>query len=136
MRLPDRKNLFFWLRTNQVRLFLFLHIQLTRERMKKVFHILIAFYLQVLIFAPCADVDISVYASTSPLVSSATIPIHQSHHDCCSPFCTCSCCSAPFEVLITCFVSQDHFLNGTLTFFSDSRFRTRYDFTIWEPPKA
>ena len=104
--------------------------------MKKVLTVLMAFYVLVLIFAPCVDHDLSVDPNPRPLICSATLPIHQDQHDCCTPFCTCSCCSAPFEVLKTFFISQDFSLSETLTFFFNSRFQTRYDFTIWEPPKA
>ncbi|TRZ73875.1 MAG: hypothetical protein D4R97_04635 [Bacteroidetes bacterium] len=117
-------------------IYLFLYMQLIKARMKKVLTVLMAFYVLVLVFAPCVDHDLTVDPNPRPVINTATLPIHQDQHDCCTPFCTCSCCSAPFELLKAFIISQDFFQNGTLTFFFNSRFQTRYDFTIWEPPKA
>ncbi len=117
-------------------IYLFLYMQLIKAGMKKVFNLLMAFYVLVMVFAPCVDEDLSGDTNPRPVISSAALPIHQDQHDCCSPFCTCSCCSAPFEVLKTFIISQDFSQHATLTFFFNSRFQTRCDFTIWEPPKA
>lgn len=104
--------------------------------MKRIITLLLAFYVLVLVFAPCVDDDFSFEPSSKPVIAGATIPVHQDQHDCCSPFCTCSCCSAPCEVLNTSFIPRIPFSHGTLAFFFYFQYRTRYDFSIWEPPKA
>jgi hypothetical protein len=106
------------------------------KKMKRIFTVLMAFYVLVLVFAPCVDGDFSIDPNPRPVISSAAVPIHQDQHDCCSPFCSCSCCGVSFEVLKSFFISRDFSLYGSLTFFFDSRFQSRSDFTIWEPPKA
>ncbi|MCX6248712.1 MAG: hypothetical protein NTW10_13390 [Bacteroidetes bacterium] len=104
--------------------------------MKRVFPLLMAFYVMVLVFAPCVDDDFSFCSNSPTEISSSTTPSHQDQHDCCSPFCTCSCCSIPFEMMKPFIISQNFTQHQTLPFFFDPNFLSRNDFSIWEPPKA
>jgi hypothetical protein len=104
--------------------------------LKRVFTVLLAFYVMVLVFAPCVDEDFSVSGKSEAVVSTESMPVHQDQHDCCSPFCTCSCCSVPFEMMKAFVITNDFPQYGSLTFFFKYQFQTRIDFTIWEPPKA
>jgi hypothetical protein len=107
-----------------------------QRMLKKVFSILMALCIMVLVFAPCVDQELYSCSRSGSVISSETIPVHQDQHDSCSPFCTCSCCSAPFELMKAFVISTDFPHYESLTFFFTYPFQSRTDFTIWEPPKA
>jgi len=95
-----------------------------------------AFYVLMLVFAPCVDQDIAVAGNSQTSVSKGMQPIHEDQHDCCSPFCTCSCCSVPATLMKAFLVSQDYTRPETIVFFIGSDAVSDFFSEVWQPPKA
>jgi hypothetical protein len=104
--------------------------------MKKFISVFLSVYIITLIFSPCQDKEITSVSGMHEMINLGQTGNHDDHHDCCSPLCTCSCCSLPFETAKTFIVTQDFTQSTTLIFFIDPKIESHYLFTIWEPPKA
>jgi hypothetical protein len=104
--------------------------------MRKVIAILLTCYILLLVVAPCVDKDICVGGNDHPSLIPSGLPFHQDQLDCCTPFCSCSCCGIPIEVMKAFIISRDYSVLTTLTFLYNPRLHSHCDFSIWEPPKA
>ena len=108
---------------------------MTKPAMTRLFTMLLAFYVLVLTLAPCVDYELNCCETQHIMASQADAGGNASHHDACSPFCTCSCCNLAMEVAMPYFLSTQSPQPQQFIFSFTPRFISFYSFTIWEPPK-
>lgn len=104
--------------------------------MKRLFAIFMSVYILSLFAVPCSDVREDLCVDHHE--QSANTPIsHQSGCDCCSPFCTCNCCTSPVPVKINhiqvhrfTYLTQEYIIRN-----SDLITPTVQN-NIWQPPQA
>jgi hypothetical protein len=65
----------------------------------KAFVIILSVYCILLSGIPCADIDVT-HASANASYSLPVAPDNHNDADHCSPFCTCQCCQAYFQVSV------------------------------------
>jgi hypothetical protein len=104
--------------------------------MKRILILLLSVYIIFLTCTPCADDEIRNSCSRLELVKTNATDTHKDHTDSCSPFCTCSCCSLPFQVEKPCIEIKDNSLPRTVLFYFNSPIKSLFSFSIWEPPKS
>ena len=104
--------------------------------MKKVLSYLLIFYILTLTLMPCPDQEVHPWMGMHEMISQEQSGNDNDHEDCCSPLCTCSCCSLSFEPEKVFIVTQSFSLPETLNFFFNPQIESHYLFSIWEPPKA
>jgi hypothetical protein len=94
--------------------------------MKKGFSYFLIVYLLTLTLMPCPDQVVQEGTVMHGMINQGQHGNDNDHADCCSPLCTCSCCSLSFETAKIFIVSQAFPLP----------IESNYHFSIWEPPKA
>ncbi len=101
----------------------------------KVFVTILSIYILYLISLPCID---SAYPSDDLTV----LCTHQqnqknddNHHDACSPFCICSCCSLIVIVFDIQFVSKPYIKSQPLFFPPSEDSISNLFYAVWVPPK-
>jgi hypothetical protein len=100
----------------------------------KILSSIFALYILILTVMPCVDVLRDLPVNMAELTQSKT-DIHHYEYDCCSPFCTCDCCTSRVvrndnimqffrsSVIIVC-----------VTVYS-STYYSSFLINIWHPPK-
>jgi hypothetical protein len=104
--------------------------------MKNIFSYFLIVYLLMLTLMPCPDKVVHAGTGKHEMVQQGQPGNNDDHHDCCSPLCTCSCCSLPFETAKTFIVTQSFSFSEKLVCFYNPEIESHYFFSIWEPPKA
>jgi len=99
------------------------------------FAMMLACYVLALTMAPCVDDVLNCCETAHISASHAATGGHADHHDSCSPFCTCSCCSLAMEVALSFFVNADAPRPQKVIFSFDPGFISSFSHTIWLPPK-
>jgi len=98
--------------------------------------LLLAGYVLLLAIMPCMD-DVTNHGKVTRLPGiSLSMPGHAVHPDCCSPFCSCSCCNIAMEVTPGCVVCGLVILPQKFIFPVNRHLLSDYSFVAWEPPKA
>jgi hypothetical protein len=104
--------------------------------MIKMLSFFMAVYIVALTLMPCMDhhdhQDSGIRAATSVSLTGHD----QDHQDCCSPFCTCSCCHLPFQNSDMLVFGQDISLPEIFNFVYDPVIKSAHYYSIWQPPKA
>ena len=113
-----------------------MHNDSFHARMKKVFAFTFFIYIIALTLTPCPDYGNHAENAMHDLAGTEQAGDSGHHEDCCSPFCTCSCCGVLFEAEKISLLTRDSSPPKTLIFFFDPQFESNYLFTIWDPPKA
>ena len=105
--------------------------------MKKILSYLLIVYILTLTLMPCLDKEVHSGAGIHEMINPGQ-PANDDddHKDCCSPLCTCSCCSLSIETAKIFLVTLDFQQQKTLVFFYNPQIVSHYLFSIWEPPKA
>jgi hypothetical protein len=103
--------------------------------MKKILSYFLIVYLLALTLMPCLDKEVHSGAGMHEMVNQGQAG-NDSHQDCCSPLCSCSCCSLPFETTKIFIVTKSFSPPESLIFFFNPQIESNYIFSIWEPPKA
>jgi hypothetical protein len=85
--------------------------------------------------APCVDDVLNGCETQHISASQAATGSHADHHDCCSPFCACSCCSLAMEVALSFFVSTNAPPPQKVIFSFDPSFISSFSYSFWQPPK-
>lgn len=104
----------------------------------KVFALFMAFYILVLSAVPCNDVHNDCNDSNTKTELTQNHDHHQDQDDNCTPFCTCTCCSA--SVIALDFVPFQ-IKNPTVFRISEKVSLRNFSFisnffgSIWQPPK-
>lgn len=104
--------------------------------MEKVFSYFLIVYLLTLTLMPCPDQMVRSGAGIHEMINLGQPGNDDDHEDCCSPLCTCSCCSLSFETANAFVVTRAFSLPKTLIFVYIPQIESHYLFSIWEPPKA
>jgi hypothetical protein len=104
--------------------------------MKKFLSYFLIVYLLSLTLLPCNDREVHSGAGMHEMIDTGQAGNNDSHQDCCSPLCTCSCCSLPFETAKVFIVAHSFSPPRTFVFFFNPQIESHYFFSIWEPPKA
>jgi hypothetical protein len=83
---------------------------------------------------PCGDED-EHFCSNKTICLNTAHPQHSTVHDCCSPFCSCSCCGniIAFSKLIIDIKSYS--IPHPITFEFSKELNTISASSIWRPPK-
>lgn len=98
--------------------------------------VFLAGYVLLMSLMPCMDVVISQGSGTTFAGASLSNPGHADHRDCCSPFCSCTCCNVAMEVTPGVAISGLGLLPQKFIFPVDLHLLSDYSFVAWEPPKA
>jgi hypothetical protein len=96
---------------------------------------LLACYVLALTLAPCVDNTLNCCETQHLLSGDTSTGSHADQHDCCSPFCTCSCCNLAMEVTLPFFMNIETPLPQKMIFSYNLRVISLFSFSIWQPPK-
>ena len=102
----------------------------------KIFAFIMAFMVLALSVMPCMDRSDTINGSTKTAFSKSDTQKEHSDSDDCSPFCTCSCCSASVfhQVLAFSHSQKPVFQIKKYPIYTPS-FCSEISFSIWQPPK-
>ena len=103
--------------------------------LKRIFTFLFAIYMVALTLAPCGDRDFPQPDSRVVTCQNDQTAQH-SHEDCCSPFCTCNCCSLPVMMVRQFTIVMVPTRPEELKTPPVIQRETGYSVVIWEPPKT
>jgi hypothetical protein len=104
--------------------------------MKKILSYFLIIYLLTLTLMPCMDKEVHSGTGIHEMINLGHQENNNDHQDCCSPLCTCSCCSLPFEIAKTFINLQAYSVPQPIIFIYHPQIESHYHFSIWEPPKA
>jgi len=103
-------------------------------------HKLVAFFLALYVFGltliPCADKELNCQALQQIHTSSQANSTHQSHRDCCSPFCHCSCCNISMEITSPILLAGTFQKPQIFIYSYNPGLYSAFVLSVWEPPKA
>jgi hypothetical protein len=106
--------------------------------MRKLVALFLSLYIVFLTVQPCVDHDLKppglqcqqIHATTPASESSAD------HHDACSPFCTCSCCSLSMAVSGPMALPPAIIVPQVLSFCFITGTESIYVQPVWDPPRG
>ena len=100
----------------------------------KFFAYILSFYVVILTIMPCIDVN-QEHAIQKTELSTNQTDNHHNGSDCCTPFCTCTCCASSIvfqyhTIDFKCYPTErEHFSEYY------SSYNTSVHVSIWQPPK-
>jgi hypothetical protein len=102
----------------------------------KIFAFIMAFTVIALSIMPCMDESEFNLAKVKTAVSKATSQSEHQESDNCSPFCSCSCCSASvtYQLIGYSYCLTSQFQGKKYSTYTSSSY-SEMSFTIWQPPK-
>ncbi len=95
-----------------------------------------ALYFLALTLKPCADHEVLVYGDTHAAVFMKDTSAGHNHTDCCSPLCTCNCCSLPLLMVTPFSVIMNAPRPEVVKIHPVIQPESVFSHSIWEPPKA